>query len=596
MWVQSVAITRAGGNGSTTRFEKVALAVAALGLAAFFVVTFLWPLLIVLTRSLGSPPWQYYATNLASASVLVIVWRTIRMAAAVTVGCLVLAYPSALALTRLPPQWRGTVLLLILLPAVTSFLVRTYGWMALLGVNGPLAPLLKLAGVPTGSLVGTFPGLILAMVHMLLPLMILPIFAAMRTIPASQLAAAESLGAVPAEAFIRVFVPQSLSGVISGSVLVFVVALGFFVTPALIGGMRETTLAMVIYMYLTELFDWGRSTSLAAILLIVVSVMLALAARATNLWKAFGLREEDTGKRKRAASRLLGMVARLAGAMARRGLLGQGKGRTPMVMLVLTLLVLLLPLAFVVGVSFQPQRMIVLPVHGFSLRWYAVVLSSTRWLDAAATSFEIAFLATAIALVVGYPMASTASRVQRGLRNALSALCLGPAILPLIVLAVGVYGVFTKLGWIGALPAVALAHAGLAVPYVFVNVLNGLSRYNPRLDAAAASLGARSITILRRIKLPLLLPSIAAAAAFAALISLDELVITLFISGAEVRTLPMVMYGAAVQDLSPELAAVGTLLIALVVGVTLAGRLFLFARTTWTEHNTRPAATGSSDN
>jgi hypothetical protein len=119
--------------------------------------------------------------------------------------------------------------------------------------------------------------------------MILPIFAAMRTIPANQIAAAESLGAVPAEAFLNVFVPQTVSGVIAGSVLVFVVALGFFITPALIGGLRETTLAMVIYMYITELFDWGRATGLAVILLVVVLILLALAARTTDLWKAYGL-------------------------------------------------------------------------------------------------------------------------------------------------------------------------------------------------------------------------------------------------------------------------------------------------------------------
>jgi ABC-type spermidine/putrescine transport system permease subunit II len=108
---------------------------------------------------------------------------------------------------------------------------------------------------------------------------------------------------------------------------------------------------------------------------------------------------------------------------------------------------------------------------------------------------------------------------------------------------------------------------------VFVNVLNGLAKYNLRLDAAAASLGARGFTILRRIRLPLLLPAIAAGAAFAALTSLDELVITLFVAGPDVRTLPMMMYGAAIQDLSPQLAVVGTLLIALVMGGGLLGRV-----------------------
>jgi ABC-type spermidine/putrescine transport system permease subunit II len=309
-------------------------------------------------------------------------------------------------------------------------------------------------------------------------------------------------------------------------------------------------------------------------------VMLALAARATDLWKAYGLHTQNGNQHGDTTQPLMKMLARLARAAARRRLLSSKPSRMPTAILALTLALLLLPLAFVIGVSFQPQRLIALPLHGLSLRWYQVVLSSTRWIDAAATSFEIAVIASAIALIVGYAAATLVRGAPPRARNALCVLFLGPQILPLIVLAVGVYGVFIKLGWIGDLPAVALAHAGVAVPYVFVNVLNGLARYNPRLDAAAASLGARNFTVLRRVKLPLLLPSIATAAAFAALTSLDELVITLFVSGGDVRTLPIIMYGAAVQDLSPELAVVGTLLIALVVGGALTGRLLLSTRTT----------------
>jgi len=565
--------------------RRAAIGCAALAFAGFFVVVFLWPLFIVIASSLGSPPWQHYAANFETASVLVILWRTIRMATIVSLLCLILAYPSALALTRLSSRLSGLVLLLILLPTVTPYVVRTYGWMALLGANGPFSSVLRFSGIESGSLVGTFPGLILAMVHMLLPLMILPIFAAMRTIPTSQIAAAQSLGAVPAEAFLKVFVPQTVSGVIAGFVLVFVVALGFFITPAMIGGLRETTLAMVIYIYITELFDWGRAASLAVILLVVVLAMLALAARATDLWKAYGLPASPNRRLRDNSTRpILNALARLVRVAARHGLLGSKPSRIPTGVLLVTLVILLSPLIFVVGVSFQPQRLIALPLHGLSLRWYEVVLSSSRWIDAAAITLQIAVLAASIALVVGYTAAVLTRRASPGIRSGLCVLFLGPQILPLIVLAVGIYGVFIRLGWIGSWLAVAVAHASVAVPYVFVNVLNGLARYNSRLDAAAASLGARGWTIMRRVKLPLLLPSIATAAAFAALTSLDELVITLFVSGGDVQTLPIVMYGAAIQDLSPELAVVGTLLIVLVVGGALLGRLMLSSHTASPAH------------
>jgi putative spermidine/putrescine transport system permease protein len=415
--------------------------------------------------------------------------------------------------------------------------------------------------------------------------MILPIFAAMRTIAPNQLAAAKSLGAVPAEAFIRVFLPQSISGVIAGTVLVFVVALGFFITPALIGGLRETTLPMIIFLYMSELFDWGASTSLAILLVIVVLLILGIAARGTNLWEAYGLPTEASPRRNVMGKPILATVALFARWATRHGIIGSGPSRVPNVMLGISLVVLLLPLFFVVAVSFQPQRMIALPTNGLSLRWYQVVLSSTSWIDAAVTSLEVAAMATVLAVIIGYCAAVVVRKSSPQVRNLLCVLFLGPQILPLIVLAVGLYGVFIQLNWIGVLPAIAIAHAGVAVPYVFVNVLNGLARYNARLDSAAASLGARTPTILRRIKLPLLLPSIAAGAAFAALTSMDELVITLLISGMNVRTLPMVMYGAAIQDLSPQLAVVGTLLILLVIVGALLGRIAFSRRKTSRSHD-----------
>jgi putative spermidine/putrescine transport system permease protein len=558
----------AGSAGTSNAWPSALLlrATILLGfvlIAGFFILTFFWPLAIIAVRSLENP--QDYVTNVTNGTIQIVLWRTIRMGAIVTLGCLILGYPSALAVSKMPPRMQALMLGLILLPALTSFLVRTYGWMTILGASGPVAPLLNYFGVAGNSLIGTFPGLIIAMIHMLLPLMILPVVASMRAIPANQLVAARSLGATPAEAFVRVFLPQSASGAVSGCILVFVVSLGFFVTPALIGGTRETTLAMLIYVYLSELVNWGRATSLAIILLSVVFIILLVSARVTNLWAAFGLSTLSAAPKRRRISGWTAGLTKWVGSVARRIPAWTARLHLSRIFLLITLVVLLLPLLFVVAVSFQSKRLISLPADGLSLRWYWVVLSDSQWIDATTTSVTIAILSTGIALVVGYVMATIVHASSHRLKITLSTLSLGPTILPIIVLAIGIYGVFLRLGWVGSTLALALAHASLAVPYVFINVLNGLAGYNPKLDSAASSLGANDVTRIRRVKIPLLMPAILTAAAFAFLLSMDELIVSLFIAGATIRTLPMVMYGAAVQNLSPELAVVGTLLIVLIV-------------------------------
>jgi len=532
---------------------------------AFLAVTFVWPLVTVLERSLGEPLLVHYAENLDAESVRTIVLRTLRLGAVVTACCLLLAYPTALALLNLGPRARAVAVAAILLPSITSFMVRTYAWMTVLGANGPVAGVSDWLGLPTGSLVGSFTGLVVAMTHMLVPLAIFPIYASMKAIKRSDLTAAYSLGARPAEAFVRVFMPRTFSGVASGGMLIFIVSLGFFVTPALIGGTRETTVAQVIFMYLNDLFNWGRSTSLAVLLLLVVLLLLFVAARLTDLWAAFGLRQPATAGRSRRSGAATRALVRLLARCARHLPLQGHRLGLSRIALGLTLIILLLPLLFVFAVSLQPKRLLALPTEGLSWRWFDVVLGNWDWINAMLTSLQLAAVAAPLATAVAFVMAIRVRAAQPWLRSLLTGLCIGPLALPHIVLAVGLYGVFITLGLTGTFLGVALAHACVATPFAFVNIMNGLASYNHRLDLAAESLGARPLRRFRRITLPLLAPALATALAFSFIISLDELVLTLFVSGIEIRTLPIRMFGAARQNVSPELAAVGTILIVLIL-------------------------------
>lgn len=553
-------------TSTRTRLHTLLSGIAWLLVALFLFVTFVWPLGIVVARSFGDPLFANYAELMASGSIRTIVWRTMRLGLIVTTLCAVIGYPSAYAMTLLGDRGRAIVIGFIVLPFLTSYLVRTYGWIAILGANGIIPKVAVALGFRGGSWNGTLAGLVVAMTHMLLPLMILPIFVAMQAIDKCQLLASSSLGAKPAESFVRVYVPQTLSGLFSGILLVFVVSLGFFITPALIGGTSETTVAQLIYSFINELFDWKRASGLAVSLLMIVILLLAAGSRIINLGTMFGLQNNHVQRRRmRHGASRTGVFTRMIATVASR-VPFQGSGRhLSFAFLGLSVALLVLPLIYVFVVSFQPLRLLALPTDSFSLKWYREVLQKREWFGAAGNSLMVAAAATLIAVVIGFFLASRLRQVSRLTQLGIMLLAIGPLALPNIVLAIGIYGVFLQLGWTGNICTLAMAHGLIALPYAFVNIANGLSGYDQRLDLAASSLGARPWTALRRVKLPLLQTSLVTACALAFLMSFDELIVTLFIAGPALPTLPVRMWAATSQNISPELAVVGTLIIFLVL-------------------------------
>ncbi|HEX3954859.1 MAG TPA: ABC transporter permease [Stellaceae bacterium] len=203
--------------------------------------------------------------------------NTFGLAAGVASICLVLGYPVAYALTSASPQMRRLLLVPIMLPYLTSLMVRTYAWVVLLGREGVVNKLLDLVGIGKLGLTNNTFGVYVGMVHVLLPLMILPLLNVMGTIDGRVLRAALGLGATPWQSFWRVFVPLSLPGIVAGFSLVFIVALGFFVTPALLGGLADTTVSMLIENQVGVALNWGLAAALGVILLLATIVVLAMA-------------------------------------------------------------------------------------------------------------------------------------------------------------------------------------------------------------------------------------------------------------------------------------------------------------------------------
>ncbi|MGE0718661.1 MAG: ABC transporter permease, partial [Alphaproteobacteria bacterium] len=206
---------------------------------------------------------------------------TALVAVAVTVIAVALAYPFAMALARASMRWRIVLFAAVLTPLWISVLVRTFSWMLLLETNGPVNRMLVGAGVIERplSLLFNQTGVLIGMVHVLLPYAVLPIYAALIRVDPALLRASEGLGASPLRTFLRVLLPLSMPGVATGAAFVFLLSLGFFITPALLGGASSITLSMLIDGFVNERLAWPLAAAASMILLVATLVFLALAGR-----------------------------------------------------------------------------------------------------------------------------------------------------------------------------------------------------------------------------------------------------------------------------------------------------------------------------
>jgi len=200
--------------------------------------------------------------------------RTFWMSAAITGLCLLLAYPVAWLLATLPASRGNLLMILVLLPFWTSLLVRTTTWIAILQQQGVLNDMLVGVGILAEEariqMIYNKTGTIIAMTHILLPFMILPLYSVMKTIPPSYMHAARSLGAGPITAFRRVYFPQTLPGIGAGSILVFILSIGYYITPALVGGQSGRFITNFIAYHMQTSLNWGLAAAIGSILLVVV--------------------------------------------------------------------------------------------------------------------------------------------------------------------------------------------------------------------------------------------------------------------------------------------------------------------------------------
>lgn len=264
---------------------------AAVGAPAtlFLLVLFAGPLILFLVQSLEGDVLATYGKALTDPVYAAVLGNTLLIAAYVCGICLLLGYPLAYFLTSVPAPWPTIGLIFLLLPFWTSILVRTYGWMVLLGRNGIINRLLEAVGLIDTPLplLNNWTGVLIGMVHVLLPYMVFPLYAAMRRVDTNLIVAASGLGAPGWQIFRRIYFPLTLPGVLAGLVLVYVLSIGFFITPALLGGGKVPLSALLIEQQVSQFLNWGFAAALSVVLLgatLIVCLLLKWILKGDAKW------------------------------------------------------------------------------------------------------------------------------------------------------------------------------------------------------------------------------------------------------------------------------------------------------------------------
>jgi putative spermidine/putrescine transport system permease protein len=280
----SVALARKGASRLATPW----LLLPALILLGWI---FAYPVFEIVKRSFFEPGFSFdnYTVFFDAESVYrTVVIRTLLIGGLITGLCLLLGYPYAYLMTVVRPRWQVVMIFVVLVPFWTSLLVRSYAWIILLQNNGVVNDGLAALGLGRIELLRNLTGVVIGMTQILLPFMVLPLYATMRNIDGSMVRAASSLGARPHVAFFRVYFPLSLPGVAAGAVLVFVLSLGFYITPALLGSPQQALASQLIVSLVQQNLDFSGGGGVAVVVLVFTFLILFVATRVVRIGAIVG--------------------------------------------------------------------------------------------------------------------------------------------------------------------------------------------------------------------------------------------------------------------------------------------------------------------
>lgn len=529
-------VTTAKSRLGAKRWIRFALVIPTL---AFLTVFFLLPVLLTFSESLGGENGTFtqYQVIWEQASYQRIIIRTIVSSLVITGVCLAIGYPFAYAMSVARPRVARLLAGIVLISFFTSIMVRSFAWIVLMQGNGIIDRLWESISGESLVLRGTEAGVVIAMAQVLLPFMIFSLYSNMVKIDRRLLLASSSLGARTWISFLRVYLPLSVPGIVSGSVIVFVTALGFYIIPGLVGSPSQQLLSQLIY----TLIDVSLNTPLAsaaAVVLLVGALIIVL-----PFMRFF---DSDSGS----SATVLGDNG--AGNPLNFGL--------KLVSIIVSTL-LLLPGLVVIPLSFTGSSTFVFPPSSWSMRWYVNLFTDRAWTESIGLSVSLAITVAILSVVLAFLAALAMQRRRSRWITAARSAILAPRIVPGIITALAVYTLFLKWGLGSSFLGFVIAHTVLALPFAFIPIASGLALTDKRLEDASASLGSTPWGTLWRVVIPGVMPGILTGAVFSFVISFDEVVLSLFISSLDFRTLPVQMFRAVTTDIDPTIAAASTLLL-----------------------------------
>ena len=427
---------------------------------------------------------------------------TLEVAALVTVLSTMLAYPVALLLARLRGWQARLVLAIVLLPLWTSLLVRTFAWLVLLQRHGLINSTLLTLGIIDAplALVNNLTGTVIGMTHVMTPFVVLPVTASLQAVDPLLYRAAQSLGANPWRAFWGVVFPLSLSGVVSGVTLVFVMSLGFYVMPSFLGGGSLRMWSNRIQTNIEVYPDWGAASVLGVVLL----TCHRRGARVVVAVDGAGARPRRCGCPGVSAGTASGGATRRSGWLC------------------VVLVFLSAPSLIVLPLSFSDDTVLRFPPQAWSSRWYAAFFASLEWREATIRSLMVATATTLVAMPIGVATALALRNRSGRWENAVRIAVLSPIFVPGVLFGVAVLFLYAQLRLNNTLLGLMLAHAAVALPFVTVLMEAGRATRpfaggrgrQPRRSAPPRPADSDA-SALR--------PSILSAALFAFLASFDEI-------------------------------------------------------------------------
>ncbi len=505
---------------------------------------------------------------------LAVLSTTFSVAIWTTLLCVGLGYPLAYWLSRKPPRQQRIAALFVLLPFWTSALIKNFSWLVLLGRNGIMAKTMAAIGMKGGDhLLFSRTTVVFAMVHTLLPLAVVTMLPVMNQIDRRLVMAASTLGANNARAFWQVFLPLSMRGVAAAGLLVLVASLGFFVTPALVGGAKDTMIGQLIILQINELQNWQLGSALAAILLISTISTCFVYDRIFGLSSVANdgdrpARPDSVVRRAGlAVVRLGGLICEQVEAAWKRNISGLPGDALLSVYAGTMIAILLVPIIAFVPMAFTGSTFLSFPPPSLSYRWFAEFAASPLWLGAMIRSFSIGFATAAITSLVAAMAALGVARTRSRLGSVAFLLYLSPMMVPSIVIAIALFYLFARISLVASNIGIIIGHTVIAMPVVFMVMLATFKGHDWKLDAAASTLGAGRLRTFWHVTLPLVASGLAVGFVTGFLQSFEELTVAIFVGGGIKTTLPKQMWDGILLQVSPVIAAASVVVLIVVIAM-----------------------------